>query len=51
LGTSTADADGEIKVFVDDDPASRDGRNSWRCRNWYDGVGYQPALAGDGNRK
>ncbi|MCU0863434.1 MAG: hypothetical protein MUC36_06565 [Planctomycetes bacterium] len=38
LGTFTADLNGQIHVYVDDDPTSGNFN-----RNWYDGVGYEPA--------
>ena len=37
LGTATADANGEILVYIDDLPASLNVNQ----RSWYDGLGYQ----------
>jgi hypothetical protein len=41
LGTALADNAGQIKVWVDDDPAARLGlASAWSFRTWFDGVGY-----------
>jgi hypothetical protein len=43
LGETTADANGRIRVYVDDDPAARtELASAWNWRTWYDGVGYVP---------
>jgi len=46
LGDATADSSGIIRVFIDDDPASRNqisgGAN---FRSWFDGVGYAPVIS------
>jgi hypothetical protein len=45
LGQASADSNGSIKLFVDDDPASRAGiSNGWHFRSWYDGAGYALAV-------
>lgn len=41
LGTTTADANGNIVVHIDDAPASIGSNN----RTWYDGVSYEPVSA------
>ena len=41
LGTALADNVGQIKVWLDDDPAVRLGlASAWSFRTWFDGVGY-----------
>ena len=41
IGTNTADANGMIKVFVDDKPTTIGGNN----RTWFDGLGYTALIS------